>query len=91
MMQTIKLTGAIDRHSVASLWEQYCKIVEQADRQLDLQHVERVDSAGVALFLALLESAHKAGKKLTIAHVSQQFKNLTEVQGVWPLLKHAVV
>ncbi len=50
----LHLAGTLDRAAVVALWPQLVRQAGQS-RRLDLQAVERVDSAGLALLLAPLQ------------------------------------
>ncbi len=54
----LKLTGALDRDSVPSLWavaQQWRP--SQTELECSLQEIERIDSAGMVMLIHLLEHA----------------------------------
>ncbi|MGH8053541.1 MAG: STAS domain-containing protein [Stenotrophomonas sp.] len=57
---TLHLAGVLDRDAVTELWPQLTRGLSPL-RQLDLQTVERIDSAGLALLSEVAARLHTQG------------------------------
>lgn len=57
---------------------------------LDLEHVKQVDSSFLAFLLAVLRRAHRENMPVKVHHITEDIKNLMQVQGVWPLFQRLI-
>lgn len=66
----LKLTGALDRDTVPSLWA-YAQQWQPAQSELEcsLKEIERVDSAGMVMLIHLLEHAKKQNCHIMLSFV----------------------
>lgn len=87
-----KLTfkGELTRATVARAWKERDDWLADGQDQLtvDLEAVDHVDSAGVALLLQLKKYLMQRKCELLISNPSQQFDAIVEVSGGTSLLKH---
>ncbi|MGY0617167.1 STAS domain-containing protein [Vibrio sp. FJH11] len=86
----LKLSGALDRDTVPSLWT-YAQQWQPAQTELEcsLKDVERVDSAGVAMLIHLLEHAKKQNCHIMLSFVPAQLRTLFQLSNVESLVdKH---
>ncbi|NOZ85739.1 MAG: MlaE family lipid ABC transporter permease subunit [Deltaproteobacteria bacterium] len=82
------LRGVLDKVSVPAVYKALrTKILRGVSLSIDLENVERVDSAGIAMFADLLRSAKEKGCALKVSRLSKQaghafqvfrFKSLSE-------------
>ena len=83
--QTIKLNGALDRHTLSQDW---WSSLSSSDKQrysaarhceLDFQDVERVDSAGLAWTLNAIRDAKAQGVKITLCNLPEKMLKLAKI------------
>jgi phospholipid transport system transporter-binding protein len=79
-------TGPLTMDSVATMLEASIEAAFPATGVVDLERVEAVDSAGVALLLAWKRRAAADGKPLTFAHIPPSLASLAQLYGVEELL-----
>ncbi len=87
---TLKLSGALDRDSVPSLWA-HVQQWQPAKGELEcsLKDVERVDSAGMVMLIHLLEHAKKQNCHIMFSFVPAQLRTLFQLSNVESLVdKH---
>ncbi|WP_274883257.1 STAS domain-containing protein [Vibrio harveyi] len=86
----LKLTGALDRDSVPSLWavaQQWGP--SQTELECSLQEIERIDSAGMVMLIHLLEHAKKQNCHIMLSFVPAQLRTLFQLSNVESLVaKH---
>ena len=82
------ITGSLIRSTVPSLGKDcHIKLVkENKSLQLDLNGVNKVDTAGLAWLLLVLEYAKKHQCKLSFAHVPNDLLKLAQLSAVEHLL-----
>ncbi|MGR5133939.1 STAS domain-containing protein [Vibrio alfacsensis] len=87
---TLKLSGALDRDSVPSLWavaKQWQPA--QAEVECSLAEIERIDSAGMVMLIHLLEHAKKQNCHIMLSFVPAQLRTLFQLSNVESLVaKH---
>ena len=86
---TLYLQGDFTFHSVQQIWLQLkmkLKEMPRANIDIDLIEVQRVDSACLALFLALTRLAKQQGKSLHFKNIPDKMRALAKVSGVQALL-----
>jgi len=86
---TVQLEGELTRHTVLSFWQQRTQwLTDSNTATFDVARLDKVDSAGVALFLELLRApaANTEQRELVLRHPSQQLKDIAAVSGVDGLL-----
>jgi phospholipid transport system transporter-binding protein len=79
-------TGPLTMDSVATVLAASNETPLPATGVIDLEHVEAVDSAGVALLLAWKRRAAAEGKPLAFAHLPASLASLAQLYGVEELL-----
>ncbi len=86
----LKLSGALDRDSVPSLWAQAQQWQPaQGEFECSLQDVERVDSAGMVMLIHLIEHAKKQNCHIMLSSVPAQLRTLFQLSNVESLVdKH---
>ena len=79
-------TGPLTMDSVATMLSASSEAPLPATGVIDLERVEAVDSAGVALLLAWKRRAAAEGKPLAFAHLPPSLASLAQLYGVEELL-----
>jgi phospholipid transport system transporter-binding protein len=79
-------TGPLTMDSVATVLAASAEAPLPATGVIDLERVEAVDSAGVALLLAWKRRAAAEGKPLVFAHLPASLASLAQLYGVEELL-----
>jgi phospholipid transport system transporter-binding protein len=79
-------TGPLTMDSVATVLAASAEAPLPATGVIDLERVEAVDSAGVALLLAWKRRAAAEGKPLAFAHLPASLASLAQLYGVEELL-----
>ena len=85
----LRLVGVIDYVSGPALREQGAKLIGASQAQslvLDCAGVEKSSSVGLALLLAWLRDARKAGCSLQIQALPADLKQIAQVSGALELL-----
>ncbi|MEX3074280.1 lipid asymmetry maintenance protein MlaB [Vibrio alginolyticus] len=87
---SLKLSGALDRDSVPSLWDKAKKWQPaQGEFECSLRDVERVDSAGMVMLIHLIEHAKKQNCHIMLSFVPTQLRTLFQLSNVESLVnKH---
>jgi phospholipid transport system transporter-binding protein len=78
--------GPLTMDSVASVLAASLEAELPATGVIDLERIESVDSAGVALLLAWKRRAESEGKPLVFAHLPASLDSLARLYGVEELL-----
>ena len=78
--------GPLTMDCVATVLAVSAEVPLAATGVIDLERVEAVDSAGVALLLAWKRRAAAEGKPLTFAHIPPSLASLAQLYGVEELL-----
>ncbi len=88
--KSLKLSGALDRDTVPSLWEIAQKWQPaQGEFECSLQDVERVDSAGMVMLIHLIEHAKNQNCHIMLSFVPTQLRTLFQLSNVESLVnKH---
>ncbi|WP_260261556.1 STAS domain-containing protein [Vibrio intestinalis] len=81
--QQMALNGVLDRDSVPSLWTALKQWQpSQSQLEISLEHVSRVDSAGMVMLIHLLEHAKKQNCHIMLSFVPQQLETLFQLSNV---------
>lgn len=88
--KNLKLSGALDRDSVPSLWAHALQWKpSQAEIECSLEDVVRVDSAGMVMLIHLIEHAKKQNCHIMLSFVPAQLRTLFQLSNVESLVdKH---
>jgi phospholipid transport system transporter-binding protein len=78
--------GALTMDSAATMLAASSETALPASGVIDLERIEAVDSAGVALMLAWKRRAAAEGKPLAFAHLPSSLASLAQLYGVEELL-----
>ncbi|WP_443088455.1 STAS domain-containing protein [Vibrio sp. LaRot3] len=79
----MQLSGELDRESVPSLWAALKQWQpSQSQLEISLEHVSRVDSAGMVMLIHLLEHAKKQNCHIMLSFVPQQLETLLQLSNV---------
>jgi phospholipid transport system transporter-binding protein len=79
-------TGSLTMDSVATVLAASAEAALPATGVIDLERIEAVDSAGVAVLLAWKRRAAAEGKPLSFAHLPPSLDSLAQLYGVEELL-----
>lgn len=81
--KTFELKGTLTRHSIVKSTEKkISSLVQRAHCQLDFSAVSRVDTAGLAWVLLLLERANKHNCEVSLLNVSKEMMKLAKLSAV---------
>lgn len=76
--ERLKLSGELDQDVLNPLWEARAEAM-QGVTLIDLSGVSRVDTAGIALLVHLVETGKKQGAKVTLSGVSDNVITLAQL------------
>jgi Predicted NTP binding protein (contains STAS domain) len=74
----LALSGELDQDLLNPLWD-VRRDVMQGVKLIDLTHVTRVDTAGVALLVHLVAEGKKLGQSVTLSGVSEKVLTLVQL------------
>lgn len=82
-----QLLGDIDRDSVPAIW----RILEkwqttESSVEIDLSHINRVDSAGMVMLIHLLEHAKNQNCHIMFSFVPEQLRTLFQLSNIQPMM-----
>ncbi|HHJ16727.1 MAG TPA: STAS domain-containing protein [Gammaproteobacteria bacterium] len=79
----LELCGDLSFETVPGLWRDCARcFAEQDTLEIDLDGVERADSAGVALLVECMRQAHQSGKTLRFFNMPAQMLALARVSSL---------
>ncbi|MBS7326981.1 MAG: STAS domain-containing protein [Thiopseudomonas sp.] len=90
--QRLLLAGVLDHASVPALRAQAARLLAQvtgSHLQIDCSGVTRANSAGLALVLAIMRDAGKAGKTFSVAHLPADMQQMAHVCELTAVLQPA--
>lgn len=85
----VELRGVLTRNTVPSLWRERKAWLQNTANDVivfDMQQIDKVDSAGVAMLLQVKRELRAQGRDISIANANNQFKAMVKVSGVDTLL-----
>ncbi|VXB23890.1 MULTISPECIES: STAS domain-containing protein [unclassified Pseudomonas] len=85
----LQLTGVLDYSTGPLLREQGARLIAASSATrlaLDCSMVEKSSSVGLALLLAFMRDARKAGRELTISALPDDMREIAKVSGLLELL-----
>ncbi|WP_448549717.1 STAS domain-containing protein [Thalassotalea fusca] len=84
----LAIEGELTRHTITRGFEKAGnKFQSTALTAVDLSHVPRVDTAGLAWLLSLVECAKRTGNELSFSPVSHDLLKLAKLTGVESFLQ----
>jgi phospholipid transport system transporter-binding protein len=79
----LEIHGDLSFASVARLWRQSpIRLPDRDELEIDLSHVERSDSAGLALLVACLRQARQTGKTIRFFNIPAQMLAIARVSAL---------
>ena len=79
----VEIHGELNFASVALLWNTSRQCLHEGDAlDIDLSHVERSDSAGLALLVECLRDARQSGKTIRFFNIPAQMLAIARVSGL---------
>lgn len=81
-----RIVGALDFESVPVLYRSTRELLSRSPVRLELDGIERANSAGVALLLEWRREARRRGVELTLGHVPEAVLRVARLSGVEDLL-----
>ncbi|WP_130833631.1 lipid asymmetry maintenance protein MlaB [[Erwinia] mediterraneensis] len=84
----LHLSGMLDRDTLQPLWEQRESVMAQADI-IDVSALDRVDSAGLALLVHLLEMARRQGKAPCFSGITDKLLSLITLYNLQQIIVSA--
>lgn len=79
----LEIHGELDFVSVPLLWNSSCRrLPEREVLDIDLSHVERSDSAGLALLVECLRQASQTGKTIRFFNIPAQMLAIARVSAL---------
>lgn len=85
LQQCLILSGCLDRETLLPLWEQRDSLLNGVTR-VDVAHLERVDSSGLALLVHLRDLAGKRGVELKISGITDRLRTLIELYNLQEII-----
>ena len=85
----LQLVGVLDYSTGPQLREQGARLIASSSAarlSLDCNAVEKSSSVGLALLLAFMRDARKAGRELTISGLPDDMREISQVSGLLELL-----
>ncbi|MDN5514596.1 MAG: STAS domain-containing protein [Pseudomonas sp.] len=85
----LQLSGVLDYSAGPQLREQGARLIATSGATslaLDCSGVEKSSSVGLALLLAFMRDARKAGRELTISALPDDMREIAQVSGLLELL-----
>ena len=83
----VVVRGLLDRDHVCTAWQSRQDWLSgSGDVSVDLQGVEKVDSAGLAMLIQVKAELLQQGRELALHNVNTQLRQFAEVSGVTELL-----
>lgn len=85
----LQLVGVLDYSTGPQLREQGARLIASSSAarlSLDCNAVEKSSSVGLALLLAFMRDARKAGRELTISGLPDDMREIAQVSGLLELL-----
>lgn len=83
----MEIHGDLSFDSVPALWRQVSKRFSGPDApDVDLQHVVRSDSAGLALLMECLRAAQQTGKSIRFFNIPTQMLAIARASGLEQVL-----
>ncbi len=80
---TISIQGELTRHTLTKVTDKKVKsLLGQTSTVVDLQQVNKVDTAGLAWLFYLLEQAQQVNCQLHFANLPTKLDNLIKLSGV---------
>ncbi len=78
-----ELSGTLDRDKVPLLWKELKQWqVTTNQTEVSLQHVDRIDSAGMAMLIHLIEHAKKQNCHIMLSFVPEQLRTLFQLSNI---------
>ena len=82
-----RLHGDLNRDSVPATW----RILEkwrttELDVEIDLSHINKVDSAGMVMLIHLLEHAKNQNCHIMLSFVPEQLRTLFQLSNIQPMM-----
>ena len=86
-IDTFQLSGDLDRESVPLLWLtlESWKTAE-SEVQVDLNQVNRIDSAGMVMLIHLIEHAKNQNCHIMLSFVPEQLRTLFQLSNIQPMM-----
>jgi phospholipid transport system transporter-binding protein len=79
----LEIHGDLNFSSVPVLWNDCCSLFpERTELEIDLSHVQRSDSAGLALLVECLRQAHQTGKSIRFLNIPGQMLAMARVSSL---------
>jgi phospholipid transport system transporter-binding protein len=85
----LQLAGVLDYSTGPKLREQGARLIAASSAErlaLDCSAVEKSSSVGLALLLAFIRDARKAGRELSISALPADMRDIAQVSGLLELL-----
>ncbi|WP_437887873.1 lipid asymmetry maintenance protein MlaB [Phytobacter sp. V91] len=76
--ERLALQGDLDQDVLNPLWEARVEVMDGV-KCIDLQSVTRIDTAGVALLIHLIDLGKKQGHQVSLEGVSENLKTLADL------------
>jgi phospholipid transport system transporter-binding protein len=82
-----QLHGDLDRGTVPEIWRILKKWqTTESDVEIDLSHINRVDSAGMVMLIHLLEHAKNKNCHIMFSFVPEQLRTLFQLSNIQPMM-----
>lgn len=76
--ERLNLQGELDQDTLNALWQDRAQVM-QGVSVVDLSGVSRVDTAGLALLLHLIDEAKQSGQRVRLDSASENLRTLVQL------------
>lgn len=76
--ERLALRGELDQDTLNSLWQERAQVMQDVS-VIDLSAVSRVDTAGLALLLHLIDGAKQSGRAVRLDSASDNLRTLVQL------------
>jgi len=89
--ERMHVSGALTLQNVAAVLREGNAVIAEGIRTVDLRDVGELDSSALALLLAWLREARRAGREISFSNLPQGLTTIARLYGVAELLPAAPV
>lgn len=88
---TLTFSGDLDRETLLPFWKKRQQIITADIKILNVAHLARVDSAGLAMLLHILDEASGQHQTLKLAGMTEKLKTLAALYNMQQIIESYLV
>lgn len=88
---TVIFSGDLDRETLLPFWKKRQQIITSDIQVLDVAHLSRVDSAGLAMLIRVLDEASGRHQTLKLAGMTEKLKTLAALYNLQQIIEPYLV